>query len=79
MDKLPDINKNEKEVKSVGEDLEIVKKPSKRQRSQRAKKQVDRSEFSLDWIDSDEDVLDLKRIKNEFNYNCYYEPKAMVK
>lgn len=80
LDKEPDINKNEKAIKNCKiEDPGIVKKESKRGRPQRVRKQIDLSEYSVEWNESDEDVLDLKRIKNEFNYNCYYEPKTMVR
>lgn len=82
LEKVPDINKNGKAIKKSKvtgvEDVRIVKKESKRGRPQRVRKQVDLSEYSVEWNESDEDVLDLKRIKNEFNYNCYYEPKTLV-
>lgn len=47
-------------------------------KKKRCRKNNKISESENEWSESDDDCLNLKRIKNEFDYKCYFDPKATI-
>lgn len=50
----------------------------RKSKAKKSRKDLEVKDLSDDWSESDDDSLNLKRIKNEFSYKCFFEPKTAV-